>query len=246
MGKPKIPPRARGRNAKGLLPMTENMENILRDDRRPSKMSYEPMSNAQARYDSAIEGHTLTFGVGPAGTGKTYVATAKAALGLLERRWSKLIITRPAVEAGEQLGFLPGELGEKFDPYFAPVKDILNKIIGKGAVEAMMRSERIVALPLAFMRGHTFEDAFVLLDEAQNTTPTQMKMFLTRIGEGCKVVVDGDTQQIDIKGPSGLLDALDRVTRLSDVSVVRFGREDIVRSGLVQAIVESYQTSTDE
>jgi phosphate starvation-inducible PhoH-like protein len=246
MGKSKERPRHRiSRKGEGLLPMTERMQDLLREDCRASERDYAPLSEAQRRYDSAIEAHTLTFGIGPAGTGKTYVATAKPALGLLDRRWQRLIVTRPAVEAGEQLGFLPGELGEKFDPYFAPVRDILNRVIGKGTVEAMIRSERIVAMPLAFMRGHTFQDSFVVLDEAQNTTPTQMKLFLTRIGQNCKVVVNGDLSQRDIAGPSGLADALDRLAHLTDVAVMRFRREDIVRSGLVQEIVEAYASPQD-
>jgi phosphate starvation-inducible protein PhoH and related proteins len=246
MGKPKERPRHRvSRKGDGLLPMTERMEDLARDDRRAPERDYAPLSEAQRRYDSAIEAHTLTFGVGPAGTGKTYVATAKPALGLLERRWSRLIVTRPAVEAGEELGFLPGLLEEKFDPYFAPVRDILNRVVGKSTVEAMVRGQRIVAMPLAFMRGHTFTDSFVVLDEAQNTTPTQMKLFLTRIGQNCKVVVNGDLSQRDIPGPSGLADALDRLANMRDVAVVRFHRDDIVRSGLVQDICEAYETRED-
>lgn len=242
MGKPKQLPRHKGKRGEGLLPMTERMEDILREDRRPAARDYAPMNEAQRRYDAAIEANTLTFGIGPAGTGKTYIATAKPALGLLARRWSKLIITRPAVEAGEKLGFLPGELGEKFDPYFAPVREILNRVIGRGTVEAMIRSERIVAMPLAFLRGHTLNDCFVLLDEAQNTTPVQMKLFLTRIGENSKVVVNGDLSQTDIHGPSGLADALDRLRDDPEVGVVRFTRDDVVRSGLVQRVIDAYAT----
>lgn len=241
MGKPKDHPRQRAyRRGEGLLPMTERMEDLLREPRKPLKTEFSPLNDAQRRYDHTIDTKVLTFGVGPAGTGKTYIATAKPALGLLERRWDRLIITRPAVEAGEKLGFLPGELGEKFDPYFAPVRDILNRVIGRSAVEAMIRSERIVAMPLAFLRGHTLSDCFVLLDEAQNTTPVQMKLFLTRIGENSKVVVNGDLSQTDIYGPSGLADALDRLHDDPEVGVVRFTRNDVVRSGLVQRVIDAY------
>jgi phosphate starvation-inducible protein PhoH and related proteins len=245
MGKPKGPSRTRIKR-EGLLPMTERTESLLRVDRRPLERDYAPLSAAQRFYDASIDANTLTFGVGPAGTGKTYVATAKPALGLLDRQWSKLIITRPAVEAGEELGFLPGELGEKFDPYFAPVRHILDRILGRGVVEALIRSERIVAMPLAYMRGHSFDDSFVILDEAQNTTPVQMKLFLTRVGENTKVVVNGDLSQVDIKGPSGLADALDRLEGMDNVAVCRFIREDIVRSGFVQQVVEAYENHPED
>lgn len=201
----------------------------------------EPQTDRQADYISAIHAHTLTFGTGPAGTGKTFVATTLAADALAKRHIKKILLTRPAQEAGEKLGFLPGELDEKYEPYLRPFRDVLNKRLGASCVDNMIKNGKIEALPLAYMRGMTFEDCWVLLDEAQNTTPVQMKMFLTRIGERCKVIVNGDISQKDIPGQSGLVDALRRAHGLDDVAEVRFTRDDIVRSGLVQRLVERYE-----
>lgn len=200
---------------------------------------------SQAAYMKAIETKKLIFGIGPAGTGKTFVATALAADRLKAKEIDKLILTRPAVEAGESLGFLPGEMDEKFDPYFRPVRNVLEARLGKGFTEYAIKSGKIEAMPLAYMRGHTFDKCFVLLDEAQNTTPVQMKMFLTRIGEESTVIVDGDPTQKDIRGSSGLLDAVDKMDGHPDVAVIRFYREDVVRSGLVQDILQAYE-NTDE
>lgn len=158
----------------------------------------------------------------------------------------KIIITRPAVEAGESLGFLPGEIEDKFDPYLQPFRDVLNERLGKSFVEYMLKIGRIEAAPLAYMRGRTFKRAFVILDEAQNTTPNQMKLFLTRIGHDCKVVVNGDIRQKDIHGQSGLDDAVKRISHIPSVKCVRFTRQDVVRSGLVQEIVEAYEVGEDE
>ena len=198
-------------------------------------------TEAQGHYIIAIESAQLTFGVGPAGTGKTYICAAMAAEALSEKRIEKIILTRPAVEAGENLGFLPGELEDKIDPYMAPFMDVLHERLGRGFTDYLLKTGAIECAPLAFMRGRTFKNAMVILDEAQNTTPTQMKMFLTRIGEGSKVVVNGDPAQKDIPGASGLADAIGRLESLNRVRVVHFGREDVVRSGLVQAIVERYE-----
>lgn len=195
----------------------------------------------QERYLKAINSSSLVFATGPAGVGKTYLATATAAKLLNDKKIEKIIITRPAIEAGENLGFLPGEIDEKFDPYLAPFKDVLYRRLGKSFTEYLINNETIEAVPLAYIRGRTFRNAVVILDEAQNTTPTQMKMFLTRIGENCTVVVNGDPRQKDITGPSGLVDAVGRLSHLASVRVVEFGREDIVRSGLVQQIVEAYE-----
>lgn len=196
---------------------------------------------SQGNYISAIKSHKLTFGVGPAGTGKSYCAGAIAAEELESRRIEKIIISRPAVEAGENMGFLPGDLQEKFDPYFDAFRDCLIDRLGKGAVECGMKNERIVVAPLAYLRGKTFNDAFVVLDEAQNCTSAQLKMFLTRIGENCRVVVNGDIRQSDIGHQSGLQDAIDRLGHLDSVYVHEFDRDDIVRSGLVREIIQCYE-----
>lgn len=200
-------------------------------------------NESQQRYINAIRNHCLTFGIGPAGTGKSYCAGALAAEAMESGRIERLILTRPAVEAGESLGFLPGDVDDKFSVYIDAFRDILVERLGSGAVEYALRHGRIVAAPLAFMRGKTFgSNTFVVLDEAQNTTPAQMKMFLTRIGEGCKVVINGDVAQSDIRGPNGLADAIERVADLPGVHVHAFERRDIVRSGLVRALIERYET----
>ena len=196
---------------------------------------------SQSEYITAIKSHKLTFGIGPAGTGKSYCAGAIAAEELDSRRIEKIIISRPAVEAGENMGFLPGDLHEKFDPYFDAFRDCLNERLGKGVVECGLKNGRIVVSPLAYLRGKTFNDAFVVLDEAQNCTSTQLKMFLTRIGENCRVVVNGDLKQSDIGRNSGLQDAIDRLGSLDSVYVHEFGRDDIVRSGLVRDIIQRYE-----
>jgi phosphate starvation-inducible protein PhoH and related proteins len=195
----------------------------------------------QELYLNAIYNSQLVFATGPAGVGKTYLATAAAAAELVSKSIDKIIITRPAVEAGENLGFLPGELEEKFDPYLQPFKDVLYRRLGRSFTDYLIQSGAIEATPLAYIRGRTFRNAIVILDEAQNTTPAQMKMFLTRIGEDCTTIVNGDPRQSDIKGPSGLVDAMNRLRKLSSVRIVEFDRNDIVRSGLVQQIVEAYE-----
>ncbi len=206
------------------------------------KSPLKPRTAAQKRYINAIKNHNLTFGVGPAGTGKSYCAGALAADSLESGAIERIIITRPAVEAGENLGFLPGDLDEKFAAYIDAFRDILNERLGAGTVNYCLRHGRIVAAPLAYMRGKTFkQDTFVILDEAQNTTPNQMKMFLTRIGEDCRVVVNGDIRQSDIQGPNGLQDAIERVEGLPGVHVHEFERYDIVRSGLVRDLMDRYE-----
>lgn len=200
----------------------------------------EAQTENQSRYIHSIEANTLTFGLGPAGTGKTFVATCLALEALQKKQIEKIILTRPAQEAGENLGFLPGELSEKYEPYLRPFRDIMNRRLGIGYVECAIKNGRIEPIPLAFMRGMSFENSWVLLDEAQNCTPMQMKMFLTRIGENCKVVVNGDVTQKDIAGPSGLTDGWNKVSGLPHVGMVEFDRSDVVRSGLVQQIVDRY------
>ncbi|UZJ44770.1 PhoH family protein [Marinimicrobium sp. C6131] len=199
-------------------------------------------TTAQQDYIDAIQRYHLTFGIGPAGTGKSYCAGAIAAEALESGRIERIILTRPAVEAGEQLGFLPGALDEKFSVYIDAFREILAERLGAGTVDYCLRHGRIVAAPLAFMRGKTFNNrTFVILDEAQNTSPAQMKMFLTRIGEGCKVVINGDIEQSDIRGHNGLADAVNRLGDLPNVYIHQFERADIVRSGLVRDIMDRYE-----
>lgn len=201
-------------------------------------------NSAQQAYIDAIQKYHLTFGIGPAGTGKSYCAGALAAEALESGRIERIILTRPAVEAGEQLGFLPGALDEKFSVYIDAFREILAERLGAGTVDYCLRHGRIVAAPLAFMRGKTFNQKnFVILDEAQNTSTAQMKMFLTRIGEGCRVVINGDIEQSDIRGHNGLADAVKRLGDLPGVYIHRFEREDIVRSGLVRDIIDRYELS---
>jgi phosphate starvation-inducible PhoH-like protein len=207
------------------------------------KASIEPLKAQtpnQERYIKAIKSSTLVFGTGPAGTGKTYIAGALAAESYLSGAVEKIIITRPAVEAGESMGFLPGELDEKFEPFIQAFRSVLTERLGKGHVDYLLKSGKIEAQPLAYMRGLTFRNSFVIMDEAQNATPTQMKLFLTRIGEPCKVVVNGDLDQQDIHGKSGLEDAINRIGYIPAVKVVRFCMDDVVRSGLVKEIVGAY------
>jgi phosphate starvation-inducible PhoH-like protein len=197
-------------------------------------------NESQGQYISLISSSIVTFGLGPAGTGKTYVAAALACEQLASKKISQIIISRPAMEADENLGALPGELEEKFDPYFAPVRDVLYERLGKNHTEGMIKSGRIQIQPLAYMRGKSFKDAWVILDEAQNTSPKQMLMFLTRIGDNCKAIVNGDLNQQDRPGASGLADAVKRLKGVAGVSMHQFTREDIVRSGIVRAILERY------
>jgi phosphate starvation-inducible PhoH-like protein len=219
----------------------------VRDDTLPiapqkaSKEPIAPKTEAQKRYINAIKAFPLVFGVGSAGTGKTWLAGALAAQLLENGTVERIIITRPAVEAGESLGFLPGELDQKYEPFIAPFREVLNERLGASHVDVLIKAARIEAAPLAYMRGRTFRDAFVILDEAQNTTPRQMKLFLSRIGANCKCVVDGDPNQTDLLGPSGLDDAIKRLKHIPAVKIVTFCREDIVRSGLVGEIVQAYE-----
>ncbi len=198
----------------------------------------------QRTYVSAVRNSGLTFSVGPAGTGKTYLAIALAAVALRNKEVERLILTRPAVEAGEKLGFLPGDMAQKVDPYLRPLFDALFEILGLEAYQRYMERGAIEVAPLAFMRGRTLNDAFIILDEAQNTTPEQMKMFLTRMGRNARCVVNGDPSQIDLPPGrrSGLLVAIDVLTGVEGVQIVRLSREDVVRNDLVQRIVNAYET----
>ena len=198
-------------------------------------------TKAQKLYFNTIIEKILVFATGPAGVGKSAIAVAAAAESLYNNRIESLVLSRPAVEAGEKLGFLPGSLDEKYEEYIVPVRSILDECLGKSHVEGYLSSGRIQAVPLAFCRGRTFSNSFVILDEAQNTTPDQMKMFLTRIGEGSKMVVNGDITQKDIKGMSGLEDAIKRLDWMVEVGHVQFDRNDCVRHGIVSDILASYE-----
>jgi len=197
----------------------------------------------QRRYLDAIERFDIVFGVGPAGTGKTYLAMAQAVHFLLAKKVSRIILARPAVEAGEKLGFLPGDLQEKVNPYLRPLYDALYDMLEVEKAERMLERGIIEVAPIAFMRGRTLNDAFVILDEAQNTTTEQMKMFLTRLGFGSKAVVTGDITQIDLPAGrlSGLIDALNVVGQVDGIAFVHFDERDVVRHKLVQAIVKAYE-----
>ncbi len=200
-----------------------------------------PKTFGQKRYTDAIRRSTVTFAIGPAGTGKTYLAVAVAVRALQERQISRIILTRPAVEAGERLGFLPGTLYEKIDPYMRPLYDALYEMTGPDTLPRLMERGIVEVAPLAFMRGRTLNDAFIILDEAQNTTPEQMKMFLTRLGFGSKAVVNGDATQVDLQGgPSGLSVVEEILTDIEGISFVHLGGKDVVRHQIVQEIVEAY------
>ena len=206
-----------------------------------------PKTANQKRYVDAIEDHTITFGIGPAGTGKTYLAMAMAVAALNAKKINRIILTRPAVEAGEHLGFLPGTLSEKIDPYLRPLFDALHDMIDIDSIPRLMQSGVIEVAPLAYMRGRTLNDAFVILDEAQNTTPEQMKMFLTRLGFGSKMVVTGDVTQIDLPNGqhSGLRVIRDILKEIDDIAFLELTAEDVVRHRLIGDIVTAYAVFDD-
>jgi phosphate starvation-inducible protein PhoH and related proteins len=210
------------------------------------KRQVQPKSINQRRYIDAIEKYDMVFGVGPAGTGKTYLAVAMAVSALNAKRVSRIILARPAVEAGERLGFLPGTLQEKVDPYLRPLYDALYDLMDQERVDRFLEKNIIEIAPIAFMRGRTLNDSFIILDEAQNTTPEQMKMFLTRMGFNAKMVVTGDVTQIDLPNArrSGLLEAIDVLKPVEGIYFNFFGEEDVVRHHLVQRIVHAYEEKT--
>ena len=201
-----------------------------------------PKTLGQKEYLKAIQTHPITFGVGPAGTGKTYLAVAMAVKAFKSKDVERIILTRPAVEAGEKLGFLPGDLQSKVDPYLRPLYDGLYDMLGPETFQRLLEKQTIEVAPLAYMRGRTLDNAFIILDEAQNTSPEQMKMFLTRMGSGSKVVVTGDVTQIDLpdKSRSGLVDALAVLKNIDGIAQIRFSEKDVVRHRLVQEIVKAY------
>ncbi len=210
---------------------------------RTRKKTIFPRTATQVRYMEALTKHDIIFALGPAGTGKTYLAVAQAVAQLITGSVDRLILSRPAVEAGEKIGFLPGDMKEKVDPYLRPLYDALYDCLPAEQVERRIASGEIEIAPIAFMRGRTLADAFVILDEAQNTTPAQMKMFLTRFGENSRMVVCGDPNQTDLPDPraSGLNDAVGRLEGVQGISVVRFGVGDVVRHAIVGRIVEAYE-----
>ena len=228
----------------GALAAVTDPKAVLKDvvwSRGATKVA--PKTVVQKAYVDAIRLNTVTFGIGPAGTGKTYLAVAMAVAALTRGEVKRIILTRPAVEAGERLGFLPGDLMAKVDPYLRPLFDALHDMLDAEQVQRHLERGVIEVAPLAFMRGRTLNDSFVILDEAQNTSPEQMKMFLTRLGFGSKVVVTGDITQIDLpkSQASGLVVASEVVAGVEDISFVRFGEEDVVRHRLVARIVAAYR-----
>ncbi|MGV3486432.1 MAG: PhoH family protein [Planctomycetaceae bacterium] len=210
---------------------------------RHARRKVQPRTKGQAHYVEMIRQHDLTFAIGPAGTGKTFLAVATAIEALNAGQVRKIVLVRPAVEAGENLGFLPGDLRAKLNPYLRPLLDSLNDMIDFDRVRTLMEQEIIEVVPLAYMRGRTLNDAFIILDEAQNSTVAQMKMFLTRMGQNSKMVVSGDTSQLDLPHgvSSGLADAVRRLGKIDSVAIVRLEKADIVRHRLVQRIVEAYE-----
>ena len=231
------------------LDQAEDLREVFEDvvwRHRGKKIS--PKTVNQKRYVDAMRRHTVTFAIGPAGTGKTYLAMALAVSALSDREVGRIILTRPAVEAGERLGFLPGDMLAKVDPYLRPLYDALYDMLDPDRLAAYMDKGTIEVAPLAFMRGRTLNDSFIILDEAQNTSPEQMQMFLTRLGFGSKVVVTGDVTQIDLprEQASGLIHVQDILGSIDGIAFIRFGHEDVVRHQLVQRIVEAYKLHAEE
>ncbi|MEZ5141086.1 MAG: PhoH family protein [Acidimicrobiales bacterium] len=229
---------------------------MVKADERPSEVltaevlragrgrSVRPKSSGQKRYVDAIRGNVITFALGPAGTGKSWLAVASAVQALQAKEVDRIILTRPAVEAGERLGFLPGDLMAKVDPYLRPLYDALHDMVGAEGAQRMLEKGTVEVAPLAFMRGRTLNESFIILDEAQNTTPEQMKMFLTRIGFGSKAVVTGDTTQVDVPGGrSGLVGLEDVLGGIDGLAFVRLSSRDVVRHRIVQAIVDAYEAA---
>lgn len=215
-------------------------DEVRRKPVRAARAALVALTDTQRRYGAAILASRVVFGIGPAGTGKTWYAAALAADKLAAGEIEKIIVTRPAIEAGESLGFLPGDVEEKYAPYFRPVREALEERLGSGQVEYMIKAGIIEARPLAYLRGSTIKDAWIIADEMQNTTPAQMKMFLTRIGERSTFIINGDVRQKDIACRSGLEDAAKRLASLRMVEIIEFTAADIVRDAMCQSIAEAY------
>jgi phosphate starvation-inducible PhoH-like protein len=221
----------------------KKLRSVQRDNVVPLEIGFEnvkPLNYIQGEYLRAIHENSIVFGIGSAGTGKTYIAATYAAGELFHRRIKKIILTRPNIETGRGLGFLPGTLEEKYAPYLEPFDQIFTNSLGRGFYEYALNKNQIVPKPLGFMRGTTFEDCIVLLDEAQNATRDEMKMILSRIGKNCKIIISGDQEQSDIAN-SGLLDATNRLEGIEGIEVVKFRDEDIVRSKLCKQIILAYK-----
>jgi phosphate starvation-inducible PhoH-like protein len=215
-------------------------EEFVVDESPKKSPSLRAITEAQAHYLLSIRKKTVTFGIGPAGTGKTYIAAAMACDALVDQQTDRIIMTRPVFETGRTLGFLPGDQNQKYAPYVAPLIDNLSERMGRSQFDYAVKSGKIRFAPLEMMRGASFDNCWIVLDEAQNTTPAQMKMVLTRIGQDTKLIVNGDPDQTDISGTSGLMDAVDKLQGLPDVGVVDFELDDIVRSGIVREILVRY------
>ncbi len=223
--------------ARGLRPSSSKSDRSGSNGIRPIV----PKNFAQGMYLESIRSNTITFGTGSAGTGKTFIAASYAAEELYYKRVNKIILTRPAVTAEEDLGFLPGDLSEKYEPYLLPFKEIFERILGKSFYECCLKDGNIEPAPIGYLRGRTFDNAIILIDEAQNVTPGQMKLILSRVGENCKIIISGDTGQMDINGTSGLADAVNRLSRIPGVEVINFLPQDIVRSSLCKQIILAYE-----
>jgi phosphate starvation-inducible PhoH-like protein len=235
------------RRAIDMLKADENPSEILTTEvfRAPGGRVVRPKSSGQKRYVEAIRSNVVTFGIGPAGTGKSWLAVACAVQALTEKHVDRIILTRPAVEAGERLGFLPGDLMAKVDPYLRPLYDALHDMVGTEATQKLLEKGAVEIAPLAFMRGRTLNNSFIICDEAQNTTPEQMKMFLTRIGFGSRAVVTGDVTQVDVQGGrSGLLGLEEVLTGIDGLGWVKLTSRDVVRHRIVQDIVDAYERAS--
>ena len=222
----------------------QSLEEVI----KTPKKSVIPRSKKQKDYVRALKTNQIIMSLGPAGTGKTYLAVAVALTMLLEKKIKRIILSRPAVEAGERLGFLPGDLKEKIDPYLRPLYDSLHELFDYDKIQKKIENGEIEIAPLAFMRGRTLKNSFAILDEAQNATSTQIKMFLTRIGENSKLVINGDPSQIDLpnKNQSGLADSQKILKNVKEISIINFGQEDVIRHPLVAKIVEAYKKNTND
>ena len=225
-------------------PSAQSIEEVI----KTPKKTVIPRSKRQKEYVKALKTSQITMSLGPAGTGKTYLAVAVALTMLLEKKVKRIILSRPAVEAGERLGFLPGDLKEKIDPYLRPLYDSLHDLFDYDKIQKKIESGEIEIAPLAFMRGRTLKNSFAILDEAQNATKTQIKMFLTRIGENSKLVVNGDPSQIDLpnKNQSGLIESQKILKGIKEISVINFSHEDVIRHPLVTKIVQAYQKNNND